>query len=146
MGAHPNETLTAATKQEAAAYITERLLRRIDGDVTDPATWERFARSVGIEVRLYCIQGASRGQCAPAMVADSDLLAGLVRINTAYPALEQARAWVHELSHLAHAAWIPTQLRSGADGYSYEGDDRHEVSHEVARMVENLILGTHESE
>lgn len=138
------------TKREAASIIAAKLLHHLDGGVNDPAAWERLARRLGIIVSKLSSIGARRGYSVlvsglgysePNVFGDSGLVCGKIFVNDTQGDKELCEVWVHELAHLFFAAWIPPQLSSRADTYSYDGDDKENVSHEIARMVESIILG-----
>lgn len=132
--------VTEDMKLEASQIIADRLWRLVAGDVHDPATWENAARLIKIGIFKNFLPGGERGRSQPKLFADSGLVGGFISINTAYTEREQCETWVHELSHLIMAAWLPPQLLGNSDAYSYEGD-ADEVAHEVARMVERIFLG-----
>lgn len=129
-----------ATKHEAAVFVANRLRRIADGDPADPETWENVARLYGITIRKFTRRDEPRGCGLPRMWDDAGLVGGVIAVNATLPPGEQAAVWIHELSHLLIAAWLPTQLASRADAVSYYYDDREGVCHEIARRVERLLL------
>lgn len=133
----PLSILSDQTKNEAARLLTHRLKLRADGAIDDPVTWHGVALIYGIRVRYFYEPFDERGKYYPAFYPD---MPGMIAINTAYTALEQCRAWVHELAHFLLHVWIPPQLPNAADFYCYS-DDPSDARHDVARRVEDLIFG-----
>ncbi len=118
-------------------------LRRLADDhpLTVSDTWRTAACAMHLNVLLYDVPGAGRGEFCPSLIPPilGDII-GLVAINTAYPEPDQCRAWIHELAHAELHHWHPPQLEECRDAWMYEGNPA-DVRHRIARRVEELVLG-----
>jgi len=133
------DVVSESAINEAAGLIALKLGRMAEGSYTDPATWHAIAECQGIRCRVFhqpypnAIRGVS-GQIAPPH--------GFIYImvNGVHPPEEQAITWVHELAHVEVMTWMGPQLQDGADMRCYYDDDRGDVSHCIARVVERLVF------
>ncbi len=132
----PLPTLSEETKEEAARVIAGNLRRVAEGDHFTRATWEAVAQKRGCRVSFFHLPAAGQGEYGPANAER----AAVIFINTAYTEREQCAALVHELGHHELHIWLPPQLNECADTYCYRGDPQ-DIRHQIARIVEALVLG-----
>ncbi|MBB6053308.1 hypothetical protein [Armatimonas rosea] len=130
--------ISPSTQRQVAELVAARLARYAQGfPLASRATWERVAEEMGVSVHLYHVPGAGRGEWR-ASPPDGDPSA--IAINTAYPEIEVAKAFVHELAELLLHRLQPPLLDDGSDAGRYEGEPADE-RHKVARRVERILLG-----
>jgi hypothetical protein len=129
-------SLSERAKEEAAAMIAAKLLQMVDGRIEDTAAWRRVAETLGCRVHAYDVPGGAYGEYVP---TEAERI-GIIAYNTAYDDVTQCRVLVHEIAHHELHQWIPPQLAFAADVCSYS-DHPDDVHHQIARMVERIVLG-----
>lgn len=129
-------SISATTQTQMAHYIAQRLLSYAEGPTDAPETWEDACERLGILVRHYDVPGGHPGEWN-ADIADGE--PAVVAINTAYPPIDQARAFVHELAELLMYRMQPPLLSDMSDAGRYDGDPDN-ILHKVARKVEGLVV------
>lgn len=126
--------LSQNTIEELAQYMASRLLAKHEGQIDDPVAWQETARRLGIRTRTFHALGAGRGEFCTSLDGEPAAIA----INLAYPPLQQARAWIHEITEVLLRRLQPPLLPSEADAGRYEGEPA-DSQHKVACRVEELV-------
>lgn len=143
MESEPTETRTLPALRieedgvEVAQWCAEALRVALAGDDARDglSPWLRAASRLRCRVRTVFEPGAGRGAYCPGTDGD-----GAIILNLACPLADLPKVLVHELAHHLMYWRVPQGVYRAAVVCCYEGDNG-DFRHEIARLVETLLLG-----